>query len=99
VHPSIFEGFGLVVIEANAMGTPAVAYNVAGLNTSIRNGETGILVENGNVSALANTVISLIEDKDLRNRLAENALKYSKHFSWDNAAKVFSEIVEQNTSM
>jgi glycosyltransferase involved in cell wall biosynthesis len=96
VHPSILEGFGLVVIEANARGTPAVAYDVPGLRTSIRDGETGLLVENGNVPALADAVISMIKDTELRNRLTENALEYSKQFSWDNAAKVFSEIIEQD---
>jgi glycosyltransferase involved in cell wall biosynthesis len=96
VHPSILEGFGLVVIEANARGTPAVAYDVPGLRTSIRNGVTGLLVENGNVSALADAVVSLIKDTELRNRLAESALTYSKQFSWDSAAKVFSEVIEQH---
>jgi glycosyltransferase involved in cell wall biosynthesis len=97
VHPSILEGFGLVVIEANARSTPAVAYDVPGLRTSIRNGETGLLAENGNVSALADAVISMIKDTGLRNRLSENALAYSKQFSWDNAAKVFYEILERYT--
>jgi glycosyltransferase involved in cell wall biosynthesis len=97
VHPSILEGFGLVVIEANARGTPAIAYDVPGLRTSIRNGETGLLVENGNVSALADAITSMIKDTELRNRLTENALKYSKQFSWDNAARVFVEIIERET--
>jgi glycosyltransferase involved in cell wall biosynthesis len=97
VQPSILEGFGLVVIEANARGTPAIAYDVPGLRTSIRNGETGLLVENGNVSALADAITSMIKDTELRNRLTENALKYSKQFSWDNAARVFVEIIERET--
>ena len=96
VQPSIFEGFGLVVIEANSKGTPAVAYNVPGLSTSIKNGETGLLVENGNITALAQTIVKLIRDTDLRNQLARNALVYAKRFNWDNAARVFSRIIEQN---
>lgn len=96
VYPSILEGFGLVVIEANARGTPAIAYDVPGLRTSIRNGQTGLLVENGNVSALADAVVAVVKDSGLRNRLTENALMYSRQFSWDNAARVFSEIIEQN---
>ena len=43
--PAVREGWGLVVTESNAMGTPAVAYNVPGLRDSIRHGETGILVK------------------------------------------------------
>jgi glycosyltransferase involved in cell wall biosynthesis len=98
VQPSILEGFSLVVIEANATGTPAVAYDVPGLSTSIRNGETGVLVENGNIRALAEAVVTLIGDNELRNRLSKNALVYAKRFTWDNAALVFSRIIEQNMS-
>jgi glycosyltransferase involved in cell wall biosynthesis len=98
VQPSILEGFSLVVIEANAKGTPAIAYDVPGLSTSIRNGETGILVENGNVRALADAVVKLVRDNGLRTRLSMNALAYAKRFNWDNAALVFSRIIEQNMS-
>ena len=94
MHPSILEGFGLVIIEANARGTPAVAYDVPGLRTSIRNGETGLLVENGNVSALADTVTNVIKDSKLRTRLTENALTHSRMYTWDKAAKVFFEIIQ-----
>jgi glycosyltransferase involved in cell wall biosynthesis len=48
VNPSVREGFGLNVLEANALGTPCVAYDVAGLRDSIIDGRTGLLVkENG----------------------------------------------------
>src|SRR5256885_167117 len=51
--PSVREGWGLVVTEANAVGTPAVGYDVPGLRDSIHAGETGLLAEAGNPAALA----------------------------------------------
>jgi glycosyltransferase involved in cell wall biosynthesis len=50
------------------------------------------------VSALADAIINIVKDTELRNRLTENALRYSKQFSWDNAARVFFDIIEQHTN-
>jgi glycosyltransferase involved in cell wall biosynthesis len=96
VNPSIREGFGLNVLEANALGTPCVAYDVAGLRNSIINGRTGLLLkENGNSEKLAEAIIKILEDDMLRRMLSVNALEYSKSFSWDRTAQEFEEILEK----
>jgi glycosyltransferase involved in cell wall biosynthesis len=91
--PGVQEGWGLVVTECNAMGTPVVAYNVAGLRDSVRDGETGILVIDNSKSGLASSAISLLKDRDLLNRYSNNALAFSRQFSWDNTANVFDKII------
>jgi glycosyltransferase involved in cell wall biosynthesis len=93
VNPSIREGFGLNVIEANALGVPCVAYDVPGLKDSIRNGETGILVNSGEVEALAEAIIDVMTNDDFRNKLSKNALAYSKGFNWDEVAADFMKII------
>ena len=98
VNPSIREGFGLNVIEGNAMGTPAIAYNVPGLNTSIKNGKTGLLIENGNIQSLADGILTMINDSTLRKKLSENGLVWSKTFSWENAAREFINIIEDEVN-
>ena len=90
---SIREGWGLVVTEANAMGTPAIGYNVAGLRDSIRNGKTGMLVESGNIEALGKTIIKFIREQELQKALTHNAWEWSKEFGWDRSAKVCLERV------
>ena len=82
--PAIREGWGLVVTEANAMGTPAIAYNVPGLRDSVKDGETGILVKENSPNSLANASISLLKDRDLLRRYSNNALVFSRHFNWNN---------------
>jgi len=95
-NPSVREGFGLNVLEANALGTPCVAYDVAGLRDSIIDGRTGLLVrENGDVDMLANAIIRILEDDALRRMLSVNALEYSKNFSWDRTAQEFQNILEK----
>jgi glycosyltransferase involved in cell wall biosynthesis len=99
VNPSIREGFGLNIIEANALGTPAVSYDVPGLRDSVMNGKTGLLVkENGDVERLAEAIIRILEDETLRKMLSVNSLEYSKNFSWDRTAQEFEKILKETVS-
>jgi glycosyltransferase involved in cell wall biosynthesis len=94
VNPSVREGWGLNVIEANALGTPCVAYDVAGLRDSIRNNETGLLVANGNVKFLADAIIKVLSEEGLREKLSRGAIEWAKQFSWEKTAEEFLKIVE-----
>jgi len=89
VVPGLREGWGLNVIEANALGVPAVAYDVPGLCDSIINSETGLLAETGNIEDLADKTLRILGDSSLRERLSNNALNYSKQFSWEKTADEF----------
>jgi glycosyltransferase involved in cell wall biosynthesis len=92
--PATLEGWGLVVTESNAMGTPAVAYDVAGLRDSIIDGKTGILVKDNSPESLARSAISLLNDQDTLCELSFNALSFSRNFSWDNTAQKFDKIIK-----
>ena len=94
VHPSVKEGWGLVVIEANTQGTPAVGYNVSGLRDSVQDGKTGLLVESHNTVSLAEAIIKVLRDDGLRDSLSSNALEWSRQFNWDKAAEVFLATIE-----
>jgi glycosyltransferase involved in cell wall biosynthesis len=93
--PSTREGWGLVVTESNAMGTPVVAYNVPGLRDSVIHEKTGILAENCSPEALAQSAISLFEDKDHLCELSCNALDLSRQYSWDKTVEVFEKTIMQ----
>ncbi len=91
--PGIREGWGLIVTEANAMGTPAIGYNVPGLRDSIQNSLNGIIV-NG-YEEMAQGAINLILDKNLCEKLARGALENSRQFSWERSAKENLDILEK----
>jgi len=95
VNPSEKEGWGLTVIEANACGTPAVAFDVPGLRDSIKDGQTGLLVADGESDALALTIVKLLKDDTLRAELSMTALNYARQFSWDKSAKEFMNVLER----
>lgn len=91
--PSIREGWGLVVTESNAMGTPVIAYNVPGLRDSVKDGNTGLLVKENSPRGLADSAIHLLKNKCLMNKFSLRALEFSRQFSWDKTAEVFNEII------
>ena len=94
VNPSIKEGWGLTVIEANACGTPAIAYDVPGLRESIKNEYNGILVKSNRIDDLSKAIKKVIENKDIRDGLSYNAISWSKNFNWDKATIEFLNVLE-----
>ena len=94
------EGWGITVIEANAMKTPAIGSDVEGLRDSIRNNVTGFLVKLGDKKQLVAKISDLLKNGDELNRVSENAYKWSKEFDWDKSADHFlDQIVEWYPSM
>ncbi len=93
VTTSIKEGWGLSVIEANYFGAPAIAYDVPGLRDSINNGETGLLIPSGDIEALANAIVKVLNDSGLRERLGQNAQSWASTFSYDRTVDEFAEVI------
>jgi glycosyltransferase involved in cell wall biosynthesis len=92
--PSIREGYGIVVIEANACGTPAIGWAVPGVKDSILDGKTGLLVPFGDVDALAKTITKCLSESQLRGELSRSAVGWARQHSWDAAAKKFAETID-----
>jgi glycosyltransferase involved in cell wall biosynthesis len=90
---SVREGWGLVVTEANACGTPAIVYDVPGLRDSVRHEQTGLVVV-PRPEHLTTAMIRLTTDTNLYSRLAEEARRWSKTFSFDDAARSVGHVLE-----
>jgi len=94
VNPSIREGWGLVNIEASAVGTPVIGYDVAGVRDSVNDGVTGILC-NKSPEFMARAVMGLIEDKDKYKTMSEESKKWAKKFSWAKSQKASLALIEK----
>lgn len=95
--PGVREGWGLVVTESNAMGTPAIAYSVQGLRDSVVDGQTGILIKECSPDGLAHAAITLLKDRALLMKYSHNALEFSRQFSWNRTAAEFDKIINSIT--
>jgi glycosyltransferase involved in cell wall biosynthesis len=93
INSSVREGWGLVVIEAAAMGTPTVGYNVAGLKDSILDNKTGILVKKNTPKDLAEEVDRLLNDEKKLKELSINAIRWSKNFNWKKSTDASLELI------
>lgn len=72
--PSYREGFGQVIIEAGASGVPSVASRIYGITDAIEDGQTGLLFPAGDIAALTQTLLKLIVDRELRQKMGEAAM-------------------------
>ncbi len=98
IQPSMIEGWGITVIEANASNTPVIASNVNGLKDSVIDGSTGLLVQPKDARMFAKAMINLIEDSEFRVYLTRQAYKWSQNFSWENSANKFLSIIKDEVS-
>jgi glycosyltransferase involved in cell wall biosynthesis len=92
VLPSLSEGFPNVVLEAMASGLPIVATNVGGLSEIIKDGENGFVVEPKSPKQIAEMVLMLLEDDELRERISKNNKKRVKDYSLESVVARLEEI-------
>ena len=78
--------------EALLCGLPVVAYDVAGTGEVVRDGETGLLVEDGNISQLARKIELLVNDSSLRENISRNAVRFSREYFLDWEDRIRQEL-------
>ncbi len=93
VHPASHEGWGLVITEAAAYGTPSLAFRVPGLRDSVVDGMSGVLVDRP--EELAATWIKLAQDPARRAQLREGARRRAAACTWDHTVDRFEEICQE----
>jgi glycosyltransferase involved in cell wall biosynthesis len=96
VTPSVYEPFGIVVLEAMACGSPVVASAVGGIKEIVQSGQSGLLVPPADPKRLSEAVNRLLGDAGLGRKLAVNARRrVERHFSWESAARRTFEIYKR----
>jgi glycosyltransferase involved in cell wall biosynthesis len=101
VMPSLQESFGVAALEASACQLPVIASNVGGVPEVILDKKTGLLIPPQDPSAIAEAIIYLIENPDLRQKLGEFGRNFvMKNYNWHENAKrmenLYQEVLRQN---
>nr|HDO80806.1 glycosyltransferase family 1 protein [Candidatus Bathyarchaeota archaeon] len=88
VSPSLCEPFGLTLLEAMACGTPVVSTYAGGIPEFVKPMENGILVDSHSPDQLAYAITLLLQDEELRRKIAENGRRHvEKEFTWERTAE------------
>jgi len=99
VLPSVQEGQGIVLLEAQASGVPVVAFDAGGVKEAVRDGETGLLVKPGDTDGLAEALIKLLNNKQFRATLGQNGRRFvNANYTWDISAKKMLEVYREALS-
>ena len=89
------EGFGLVQVEAMGCECPIIAGDLPAIHDIVIHEENGLIVESGNIRALADAIIQTLDDKDLRLKLAEKArMQVMERFDWEVIAGKYGKIYQ-----
>lgn len=91
---SVFEPFGLVIPEAMSCGLPVVAFEADGPCDIIADSEDGFIVRNRDVEVFANRVCQLIEDKQLRQRMGQNAIQSAQRYAPEHIMPMWKQLYE-----
>jgi glycosyltransferase involved in cell wall biosynthesis len=91
--PSLYEGFGLPILEAMACGVPVMASNVSSLPEVV--GSAGVLLPANDTAAWSQAMMGLIEDMSRRTRLVGAGFLRARKFTWSKAARELVTIYDQ----
>lgn len=86
VMPSDYESFGMVALEAMAMGTPVIASNVGGLGYLVKDAQTGYLVPVREPNTIATCITKMVTDNECSTMMGQNASALAQEYAWSNIA-------------
>jgi glycosyltransferase involved in cell wall biosynthesis len=95
LYPSRYEGFGLPPLEAMACGCPSVTTAVGAVTEYASHGRDALVLRPGDVEAMTDALVRVIEDPALRGRLSEEGLRTARRWSLERVAPRFAAALEQ----
>ena len=93
--PSLKEGFGIAILEAQAAGIPVIGTKVGGILDLIEDGKTGILVEPKNPEAIAQAVMKISSEPEMASHLVQNAKNNLIKYDWGNISQQVFNIYQK----
>jgi glycosyltransferase involved in cell wall biosynthesis len=95
--PSYFEGgYAIVFAEALCFGIPCIGQNIQGMSEIIKPGTNGYLLNSGSIDELAELIIKVIEDKNMKSGVEKMSKSYQDYYSWDRVALDMVKIIKKD---
>ena len=93
LFPTMYEGFGIPILEAQSVGVPVVTSNVSSMPEVA--GDSALLVDPKNLGEIAQAVQKILTDENLKKNLIAKGLENVKRFSWDKCSQEITEILKK----
>lgn len=93
VLPSLYEGFGIPVVEAMACGVPVIVSNTSSLPEVV--GDAGLMVDPHSIDQIEQAIRTIVTDKKLRLKLSKKGLEQARKFSWKKMARDVIKVLEE----
>ncbi|OGY09768.1 MAG: hypothetical protein A2782_02935 [Candidatus Blackburnbacteria bacterium RIFCSPHIGHO2_01_FULL_43_15b] len=94
INPSIREGWGLVNIEANRMGTPVVAYRSPGLVDSVKDGQSGVVCKVNTPGNLSREIEKILSSPQTYKTFQYGSRRWASQFNWEKSKKLSLKLLE-----
>jgi glycosyltransferase involved in cell wall biosynthesis len=95
-YPSLYEGFGLPLVEAMACGAPVIASNVASMPEVL--GDAGVLIHPTDTAAWTHTIVDLLNDSETRERLRAAGVRRAGEFTWERTARLTLDVYRRSVA-
>jgi glycosyltransferase involved in cell wall biosynthesis len=92
IYPSLYEGFGIPVLEAMKIGTPVITSNIAVMKEVA--GDAAVLIDADNTEEIAGAMNTLLNEKSFARELIQKGKKRAAHYSWDKTANEYLALYE-----
>jgi glycosyltransferase involved in cell wall biosynthesis len=93
LYPSLYEGFGLPIIEAMACGTPVITSNLSSMKEIA--GENALLVDPISTQSIHQAITDILSDPKVLQEFSKKGIQHAKHFSWQKAAVETAEVYKK----
>jgi glycosyltransferase involved in cell wall biosynthesis len=94
IQPSLWEGFGIAILEAMACGKPVIVTRVGGPIDFIVDGKSGLLIDPNDVNSLAHAIDRLAFNNELRQAISKNARKIGEKYDWASIIPIYEGLYE-----
>ena len=94
VLPTLYEGFGIVFLEAMAAGLPVITTDSAGNSEIVHNGENGLLVKPRDTKTLTSAILKLLDDRKLRHSIGKKNIGRARQYDWKTVGRKYIELYE-----
>lgn len=94
ILPSLYEGFGIPVVEAMSCGTPVIVSRISSLPEVVDNGKAGMMIDPYSVDDIRQGITKVVNNEKLRQELSKRGLEQAKRFEWQKMAKQVLTVFE-----